>query len=181
MVTILSKIMLLLVAPPWHFSSVKPGRCGVLRLDSSPMDSSPRFASLNAQGPLPSDGFIGLQDYAFRKRLTKSRHSTGLTKSATLLYSWMLILFGEGGSFLTLPPSPPNQSNWYMGLTSFNIMDGQHSCDHQSWAGPPPDGHGPRGTKCAFNMMGDLAQMSGTQASHCSAHLPAWSLANRTQ
>ena len=75
-----------------------------------PMDSSPRFASLNAQGPLPSDGFIGLQDYAFRKRLTKSRHSTGLTKSATLLYSWVLISFGEGGVIPDIPPSPPPTS-----------------------------------------------------------------------
>ena len=36
---------------------------------------------------------------------------------------------------------------------AFNIMDGRHSCDHQSWAGPPPDGHGPLDTKYAFNIM----------------------------
>jgi len=36
-----------------------------------------------------------------------------------------------------------------------------YSCDSQSWAGPPPNGHGPLDTKFAFEMMKDLAWKSG--------------------
>lgn len=33
-----------------------------------------------------------------------------------------------------------------------------YACDNQSWAGPPPAGHGPLDTKYAWNMMVDLAK-----------------------
>ena len=36
---------------------------------------------------------------------------------------------------------------------AFNKIDGRQSGDHQSWAGPPPDGHGPFDTMDAFNIM----------------------------
>ena len=39
----------------------------------------------------------------------------------------------------------------------YNGRPRRYSCDHQSWAGPPPRGHGPLDTSYAFNMMVDLA------------------------
>merc|ERR1719410_1642539 len=55
------------------------------------------------------------------------------------------------------PPLP------MQGAVHMVICGIDYSCDTQSWAGPPPHGHGPLDTHYAFEMMKDLAWKSGAQ------------------
>jgi len=50
----------------------------------------------------------------------------------------------------------PTEGKVHMLITGID-----YACDSQSWAGPPPNGHGPLDTKYAFEMMKDLAWKSG--------------------
>jgi len=50
----------------------------------------------------------------------------------------------------------PTEGKVHMLITGID-----YACDSQSWAGPPPHGHGPLDTKYAFEMMKDLAWKSG--------------------
>lgn len=53
------------------------------------------------------------------------------------------------------PPADPT-GQVFMLITGID-----YSCDRVSWAGPPPNGHGPLDTQHAYNMMIDLAKQVG--------------------
>jgi len=54
---------------------------------------------------------------------------------------------------------PAHEGKIHMLITGID-----YACDSQSWAGPPPAGHGPLDTKFAWDMMVDLAKLSGVEA-----------------
>jgi hypothetical protein len=49
-----------------------------------------------------------------------------------------------------------HEGNIHMLITGID-----YACDSQSWAGPPPSGHGPLDTRFAFDMMVNLSKESG--------------------
>jgi hypothetical protein len=63
---------------------------------------------------------------------------------------WIIVELGPGGEqspedWAGPPPAPRS--------TRHKVCVRRHSCDHQSWAGHPPVGHGPLDTKYASNIM----------------------------